>query len=220
VKRLQQRLKDLNYYSGTVDGKYGAGTVAAVQSFQSKNGLTVDGVAGPATQQRLYGDNSTANKVPGSLKQFDESTDVRDMQYALYELGYYQDPINGIYGESTFNAVKEFQMINGLVVDGVAGNATLNLLFSISAKPVTAVTGEFDTLMQGSEGDSVVILQATLIDLGYLDTGTTGVFDDATFVALKSFQQYNGLTVDGIAGATTQEKLYSDEAVPNPLRQN
>ncbi len=220
VKRLQERLKILGYYSGTVDGKYGAGTVTAVQSFQSMNGLTVDGVAGPATQQRLYGDSSSANKVPGSLKQFDENTNVRDMQYALYELGYYQDPINGIYGESTFNAVKEFQMINGLKVDGVAGNATLNLLFSIYAKPVTAVTGEYELLSQGSEGDSVVILQAALIDLGYLDTGTTGVFDEATFVALKSFQQYNGLTVDGIAGVTTQEKLYSDEAVPNPLRQN
>jgi peptidoglycan hydrolase-like protein with peptidoglycan-binding domain len=220
VKRLQQRLKDLGYYTGTVDGKYGTGTVTAVQSFQSMNGLTVDGVAGPATQQRLYGDNSSANKVPGSLKQFDESSDVRDMQYALYELGYFQDPINGLYGDSTFNAIKEFQMINGLTVDGVAGNATLNLLFSIFAKPVTAVTGEYELLSQGSEGDSVVILQATLIDLGYLDTGTTGVFDEATYVALKSFQQYNGLTVDGIAGVTTQEKLYSDEAVPNPLRQN
>jgi peptidoglycan hydrolase-like protein with peptidoglycan-binding domain len=220
VKRLQERLKILGYYTGTVDGKYGAGTVTAVQSFQTMNGLTVDGVAGPATQQRLYGDSSTANKVPGSLKQFDEGTNVRDMQYALYELGYFQDPVNGIYGESTFNAVKEFQMINGLTVDGVAGNATLNLLFSIFAKPVTAVTGEYETIMQGSEGDSVIILQAALIDLGYLDTGTTGVFDEATFVALKSFQQYNGLTVDGIAGATTQEKLYSDEAVPNPLRQN
>ena len=218
VKRLQQKLKDLGYYSGTVDGVYGSGTVTAVKSFQAMNGLTSDGIAGPATQQRLYGDSSTANRIPGTLRQFDEGPNVRDMQYALYELGYFQDPINGIYGQSTFNAVKEFQMINNLDVDGVAGNATLNLLFSIFAKPVTASTGSFQTLMLGSEGEDVVLLQATLMDLGYLDSGVTGVFDDATFVALKSFQQYNGLTVDGIAGATTQERLYSDAAVPNPLR--
>jgi len=218
VKRLQQRLKDLGYYNGVVDGQYGSGTVTAVQSFQSMNSLTADGVAGPATQQRLYGDSSSANKVPGSLKQFDESTDVRDMQYALYELGYFQDAINGIYGDSTFNSVKEFQMINGLAVDGVAGTATLNLLFSIQAKPASASSGEYETLQKGSEGDSVFTLQATLMDLGYLMDAPTGIFDDSTFEALKTFQQYNGLTVDGIAGVTTLERLYSDQAVQNPLR--
>ena len=144
---------------------------------------------------------------------------MRDMQYALYELGYFQDSINGIYGESTFNAIREFQMINGLTVDGVAGNATLNLLFSIQAKPVTSATiGNYETLRQGSEGESVVLLQIMLYELGYMESSATGVFDEETFVALKSFQQYNGLTVDGIAGATTQEKLFSDAAVPNPLR--
>ena len=218
VKRLQQKLKDLGYYNGTVDGKYGSGTVTAVQSFQTMNGLTVDGIAGPTTQQRLYGDSSSANRIPGSLRQYDEGPNVRDMQYALYELGYFQDTVSGIYGESTFNAVREFQLINGLKVDGVAGNATLNLLFSIFAKPVTASTGNFQTLMLGNEGEDVVLLQAALMDLGYLDSGVTGVFDDATFVALKSFQQYNGLTVDGIAGSATQERLYSDAAVANPLR--
>ena len=218
VKRLQQRLKDLGYYNGVVDGQYGSGTVTAVQSFQSMNSLTVDGIAGPTTQQRLYGDSSSANKVPGSLKQFDESTDVRDMQYALYELGYFQDSINGLYGDSTVNSVKEFQMINGLVVDGVAGNATLNLLFSIQAKPASASSGVYETLQKGSEGDSVITLQATLMDLGYLMDAPTGIFDDATFEGLKTFQQYNGLTVDGIAGSTTLEKLYSDQAVQNPLR--
>ena len=218
MKRLQQRLKDLGYYNGVVDGQYGSGTVTAVQSFQSMNSLTADGVAGPATQQRLYGDSSSANKVPGSLKQFDESTDVRDMQYALYELGYFQDAINGIYGDSTFNSVKEFQMINSLAVDGVAGTATLNLLFSIQAKPASASSGEYETLQKGSEGDSVFTLQATLMDLGYLMDAPTGIFDDSTFEALKTFQQYNGLTVDGIAGVTTLERLYSDQAVQNPLR--
>ena len=218
VKRLQQKLKDLGYYTGSVDGKYGSGTVTAVQSFQAVSGLTVDGVAGPATQQRLYGDTSSYNKVSGSLKQFDEGPNVRDAQYTLYELGYFQDTINGIYGESTYNAVKEFQMINGLKVDGVAGNATLNILFSIKAKPAaTPGDAEYATLMKGDEGEEVALLQSMLYELGYMTSGYTGVFDDETFEALKSFQQYNGLPVDGIAGAVTLEKLYSDAAVRNPL---
>jgi peptidoglycan hydrolase-like protein with peptidoglycan-binding domain len=218
VKRLQQKLKDLGYYSGSVDGDYGSGTITAVQNFQAATGLTVDGVAGPATQQRLYGDTSSYNKVIGSLKQFDEGPNVLDTQYTLYELGYFQDTINGIYGESTFNAVKEFQMINGLKVDGVAGNATLNILFSIAAKPATtAGSEEYATLMKGDEGEEVALLQSMLYELGYMTSGYTGVFDDETFEALKSFQQYNGLPVDGIAGAVTLERLYSDAAVRNPL---
>ncbi len=218
VKRLQQQLKKLGYYNGPVDGDYGSGTITAVQSFQAANGLTVDGVAGPATQQRLYGDTSSYNKVIGSLKQFDEGPNVLDTQYTLYELGYFQDTINGIYGESTYNAVKEFQMINGLKVDGVAGNATLNILFSIKAKPATTAGNvQYPTLMKGDEGEEVALLQSMLYELGYMTSGYTSVFDDETFEALKSFQQYNGLPVDGIAGAATLERLYSDAAVRNPL---
>lgn len=49
VKKIQQRLSDWGYYSGAVDGIYGSGTEAAVKKFQKSNGLTPDGVAGPAT---------------------------------------------------------------------------------------------------------------------------------------------------------------------------
>ena len=49
VKTLQQKLKNWGYYSGAVDGIYGAKTVAAVKYFQRKNGLTADGIAGPKT---------------------------------------------------------------------------------------------------------------------------------------------------------------------------
>ncbi len=49
VKKIQKRLSDWGYYSGAVDGIYGSGTETAVKKFQKKNGLTPDGVAGPAT---------------------------------------------------------------------------------------------------------------------------------------------------------------------------
>lgn len=49
VKTLQQKLKNWGYYTGAVDGIYGAKTVAAVKYFQRKNGLTADGIAGPKT---------------------------------------------------------------------------------------------------------------------------------------------------------------------------
>ena len=49
VTELQEKLLSWGYYSGEVDGIYGSRTEAAVKSFQRKNGLSADGVAGPAT---------------------------------------------------------------------------------------------------------------------------------------------------------------------------
>ena len=49
VTQIQTKLKRWGYYTGSIDGVYGSKTVAAVKWFQSKNGLTADGIAGPAT---------------------------------------------------------------------------------------------------------------------------------------------------------------------------
>ena len=53
VREIQQRLTDWGYYSGSVDGIYGSRTVEAVEYFQEKNGLAVDGRAGPETLAAL-----------------------------------------------------------------------------------------------------------------------------------------------------------------------
>ncbi len=49
VQQIQTKLRSWGYYSGTVDGVYGSATERAVRQFQQKNGLTVDGKAGPRT---------------------------------------------------------------------------------------------------------------------------------------------------------------------------
>ncbi len=53
VSKVQTKLRDWGYYKGPVDGVYGAGTADAVKRFQAKNGLTADGVVGPATWEAL-----------------------------------------------------------------------------------------------------------------------------------------------------------------------
>ena len=53
VAAIQQRLRDLGYYSDNVDGIFGANTYYAVVSFQSANGLNPDGIVGNATLERL-----------------------------------------------------------------------------------------------------------------------------------------------------------------------
>lgn len=49
VREIQQKLRELGLYSGSVDGVYGTATQKAVRQFQKNCGLTVDGVAGPKT---------------------------------------------------------------------------------------------------------------------------------------------------------------------------
>ncbi|MBQ4610483.1 MAG: spore cortex-lytic enzyme [Clostridia bacterium] len=53
VKKLQSRLKQWDYYDGPVDGVFGNSTRRAVEKFQRKNGLTVDGVVGSATAKAI-----------------------------------------------------------------------------------------------------------------------------------------------------------------------
>ena len=53
VTQIQTKLKRWGYYNGNVDGIYGTQTVNAVKYFQRKNGLTADGIAGPATLKAM-----------------------------------------------------------------------------------------------------------------------------------------------------------------------
>lgn len=53
VRQIQTKLKNWGYYSGSVDGIYGTKTQSAVKYFQRKNGLTPDGIAGPATLAKM-----------------------------------------------------------------------------------------------------------------------------------------------------------------------
>ena len=58
VWQLQERLKELGYYYGEVDGQFGQGTKEAVIAFQAKNGLDTDGMVGEETLSLLNSDNA------------------------------------------------------------------------------------------------------------------------------------------------------------------
>lgn len=50
---IQSALRNAGFYTGTVDGKLGPNTTAAIKEFQKANGLTADGVAGDKTKSLL-----------------------------------------------------------------------------------------------------------------------------------------------------------------------
>mgnify|MGYP002515567788 CR=1 FL=1 len=55
VKELQRRLKELGYYSNSIDGSFGGKTEDAVKAFQKRNGLTPDGSVGRDTHSHMHG---------------------------------------------------------------------------------------------------------------------------------------------------------------------
>lgn len=66
VTQIQTKLKRWGYYNGNIDGIYGSQTVAAVKYFQRKNGLTQDGIAGPATLKAMGIYNSSSSSSGSS----------------------------------------------------------------------------------------------------------------------------------------------------------
>ncbi len=65
VRQIQTKLKRWGYYNGNVDGIFGSQTLEAVKYFQRKNGLKVDGIAGPDTLKAM-GIYSSSNSSSSS----------------------------------------------------------------------------------------------------------------------------------------------------------
>ena len=98
VKMVQTLLRDLGYYNGKIDGKYGKATIAAVKMFQKYNELPIDGKVGEDTLNRMK--SSAAINAPVNQKD-SYSTENKHIQERLKYYGYYTGKIDGIYGSGT-----------------------------------------------------------------------------------------------------------------------
>ncbi|MBR1585385.1 MAG: peptidoglycan-binding protein, partial [Clostridia bacterium] len=213
IKEVQKLLKKYGYFSGTVDGKYGQSTAAAVRLFQSRNGLKVDGKVGAKTLAVLEsGDvieatgetqGLTAN---GSLVVGSTGEEVVELQTLLKELGYFKGNADGVFSKTTETAVKAFQTRNGLIADGKVGYVTWNRLHNNPVQKGETLNGSLST---GATGEEVEELQTLLKEFGYYTSSISGTFDAATAAAVRAFQTRNGLTVDGKVGKNTWKVLRS-----------
>lgn len=123
----------------TVDGKYGSNMTQAVRLFQEQFGLSIDGLLGHKTWDRIlyvFDNLNTSCRVavttpfPCILKIGSTGDFVRCTQAYLNTIRAkhsYKWPIlkvDGIFGTATRNAVMAFQTQYGLTVDGVVGQNT------------------------------------------------------------------------------------------------
>jgi peptidoglycan hydrolase-like protein with peptidoglycan-binding domain len=134
VTKLQKQLYDLGY-SIVVDGEFGSGTEKVVKQFQKDNMLSLTGEANEALlgllESKLNPPTVQEEKlITGSfLKKGNVGGSVLMLQKKLTKKGI--KPIlveDGVYGENTVKAVKNFQQKNKIKVDGIAGPQTLGLL--------------------------------------------------------------------------------------------
>lgn len=211
ITPIQTALKKKGYYTGTVDGVAGDGTYNGLVKFQSANGLTADGMAGSSTLSKLYASDPTPDKPLLQLGSTREA--VVELQKKLILLGYScgDGGADGIFGDDTYRAVRQFQQNNGLGVDGKVGSKTWEKLETAPSNDQT----ETPLLVLGSKGTAVTRLQKRLMELDY-DCGVTGAdgsFGQATENAVIKFQKNNGLTPDGKVGTKTWNQLNSANAV-------
>ena len=131
VVELQSRLMDLGYMDNDEPTDYyGGGTKFAIELFQRKHSLQIDGLIGANTQTLLYSDDA----MPYTVKMGDKGNDVKEIQERLKELKYFSGSATGDFGEKTESAVKSFQKRNGLSTDGNIGENTREVLFSDDAR--------------------------------------------------------------------------------------
>jgi len=144
-----------------------------------------------------------------TLRPGDANFNVRRLKYFLYALYYTPGSLTSdTYDTTTVNAVKAFQSDNGLTADGIVGPNTYKKLKTAHIMRYDGYTGSWRILSQGKKGDDVAQLQIRLYEYGYYSGTVDGIFGPVTKAAVEAYQRDKGLTVDGIVGTATFQKLY------------
>ena len=218
----------------TVDGRFGPSTQRAVEAFQRYFGLTADGVVGRTTWNKLrevytdiandlLAESLRPGEFPGVLRRGSSGRAVRELQYYLYLMHSYDTSIptvaiDGVYGASTEAAVRAFQRLAGLTVDGVAGRSTWENLYAqanrlrLSGPVITVNRMPYPgaPLSLGSSGDAVLYYTVMLSRIAYYyDTvsspGILSAYTEGVETGTRSLQQLLGLPVTGAVDDDTWE---------------
>lgn len=123
------------------DGYAGTSTVTSIFGSCSKTSMTTQPEPGSTASGSTSSSSSSSSKyptvsgiseigsAPGTSREGDSGSNVVKLQQALECLGYYDGAIDGVYGEGTVSAVKQFQKKRNMKDDGIAGSSTIRVLF-------------------------------------------------------------------------------------------
>ncbi len=213
IKAIQSKLNRLGY-SLAEDGEDGPATQAAVKDFQSKYGLTVDGVAGPITNNKM---DSLLSSAPVGGNQSGRQT--VEVQKKLIEKGFDLGVwgADGDFGAATTAAVIAFQKSVGLTPDGIYGPQTDSKLFEVVVGTPPPATNDWPINGYNATTRLTKDVQAALIKAGFDlgSFGADGVYGKDTSIAVAKYQKSQSLDADGIYGPMTDGKLFKGVALPD-----
>jgi N-acetylmuramoyl-L-alanine amidase len=140
VRDVQSRLVALGFHveAPELEGhRFGDSTEATVRAFQQERGLLVDGLVGVETWEELVeAGYALGDRVLYLRRPHVRGDDVRALQRRLNLLGFDPGREDGIFGDQTGQAVRDFQLNVGLRPDGIVGPTTLEALDRLLAAPV------------------------------------------------------------------------------------
>jgi peptidoglycan hydrolase-like protein with peptidoglycan-binding domain len=146
VRELQHRLRQLDWYAGSITGTYGSGTVKGVKGFQEKRELDQTGAVDKTTWTKLTSmtrrptDDEMHNRLvpgPAIISQGDSGDRVRDLQARLKQIGWFSGSVTGSYGSMTVSSVKGFQDKRAIPVTGEVDDRTWNRLTAMTRTPTS-----------------------------------------------------------------------------------
>jgi len=145
----------------------------------------------------------------GLLKRGAEGGDVRALQSFLDAFDLRPGQVDGIFGRKTRRAVKRFQDWRGLTIDGVVGPITRGEIGYVKslADKASVLDPDGRIIGNGSRGSDVAQLQALLKVVGHDPGIPDGYFGPNTEAAVRSFQQAQGIAIDGVVGPGTRASL-------------
>ena len=195
VIEIQGLLAGAGFSPGSIDGIFGSLTESAVRSFQSSEGLGVDGLVDQDTFDALEEGTSPT----GIVRVGDRGVVVIEVQSLLTDAGFSSGPIDGFFGSLTESAVRAFQSAEGLSVDGIVGQQTFAALGGGAHRVIIARFGD--------TGPAVVEVQSLLTGAGFSPGPVDGIFGSLTRTAVRALQTARGFPVDGIVDQATLNAL-------------
>lgn len=213
VKVLQQHLINLNHLDlEETTTYYGNLTVNAVMSFQNSQGLNPDGSFGPETFKALQNIIGLEPLVyERLLEEGLDGEDIKALQERLKILGFLDiDECTTYFGSQTKEALRDFQNLYGIKVDGIAGAETIEAINEAlkgnkrRVKPFSSRGGS----RSSSLGESIIATAKNYIGIPYRYAGTTPKGFDCSGFTQFVFKQH-GITIPrtSIAQAGAGEKI-------------
>ncbi|MEH7381902.1 peptidoglycan-binding protein [Bacillus sp. JJ1533] len=132
---------------------------------------------------------------------------VRFLQFELHKLNFYYESIDGHYGASTQEAVKRFQELYEIKIDGIAGETTLKKLNEVILQPKPPFYAV------GDEGPAVKQLQTKLQRLRFYSGLIDGKFESVTEASVKAYQKKFNLEANGLATEETIDHIMKNKNV-------